>query len=151
MVKDAAEWNEEDLIAVGRVDALGKLEAYIYDAKTALKDKVIALTLARVLALALALAPALALALALALAPARARARARARALTLSLTPTPDPTPAPYPCPSPLPLPLPLPRPCAGAWRRTTSWRCRRSSRRPTGGPRTVVLLWHYYGTHPLG
>jgi len=39
MVKDAAEWNEEDLIAVGRVEALGKLEAYIYDTKTALKDK----------------------------------------------------------------------------------------------------------------
>merc|ERR1719424_823605 len=31
--------NKKDLIAVGRVDALGKLEAYIYDAKTALKDK----------------------------------------------------------------------------------------------------------------
>ena len=127
MVKDAAEWNEEDLIAVGRVEALGKLEAYIYDAKTALKDKVIALTLA----------------LARVLARARARARARALALTLPLTPTPAPypcpPPAPHPCPSPcplpLPLPLPLPRPCAGAWRRMTSRRCRVSSRRPTGGP----------------
>ena len=39
MVRDAAEWNEEDQIAVGRVEALGRLEAYVYDAKTALKDK----------------------------------------------------------------------------------------------------------------
>ena len=39
MVRDAAEWNEEDQIAVGRVEALGRLEAYVYDARTALKDK----------------------------------------------------------------------------------------------------------------
>ena len=39
MVREAAEWNEEDQIAVGRVEALGRLEAYVYDARTALKDK----------------------------------------------------------------------------------------------------------------
>jgi len=39
MVQDAAEWNEEDALAVGRVQALGQLEAYIYEAKTSLKDK----------------------------------------------------------------------------------------------------------------
>ena len=32
MVRDAAEWNEEDQIAVGRVESLGRLEAYVYDA-----------------------------------------------------------------------------------------------------------------------